>query len=69
MRSIAQPQPRSFRRRFARVAACWLVASCAFPVAPLTAAPATAPGTPRVFLLDASYLQAARQRLKDGDQS
>jgi hypothetical protein len=48
--------------------------SCALPLvaagaAEGNAAQAQEPGTPRVFLLDAKYLQAARQRLRDGDKS
>jgi hypothetical protein len=50
-----------------------LFASALLPVLPATAAEATPPiistsnGVPRVFLLDANYLAATRQRLRSGD--
>ena len=63
------------RNTFTRITAVAVFClSCAFPLAGTAAAEAgsaqsQAPGSLRVFLLDAKYLQSARQQLRAGDKS
>src|ERR1035441_3307867 len=70
-----EPEGAAVRTPFtSSIAVAVFYLSCALPLeaagaAEGNAAQAQEPSTPRVFLLDAKYLEAARQRLRDGDKS